>query len=76
KTLIYSAQKKGIPFLIDSRCEEIADGCKLFVDKKLYFDTTSLNISPNLKTINFRGIISKSDNLKIPFCSQSRHHAT
>lgn len=66
KTLIYSAQKKGIPFLIDSRCEEIADGCKLFVDKKLYFDTTSSNITPNLKTINFIGIISKSDKLKIP----------
>ena len=66
KTLIYSAQKKGIPFLIDSRCEEIADGCKLFIDKKLYFDKTSSNITPNLKTINFRGLISNTDKLEIP----------
>ena len=66
KTLIYAAQKKGVPFLIDSRCEEIADSCKLFVDKKLYFDTTSSNITPNLKTINFRGLISNKDTLKIP----------
>lgn len=66
KTLIYSAQKKGIPFLIDSRCEEIADGCKLFVDKKLSFEAINSNTLPNLKTINFRGLISNTDKLEIP----------
>ncbi len=66
KTLVYSAQKKGTPFLLDPRCEEIADSAKLFVDKKLTFDISYPKVLPNLKTINFRGIISKSTKLKIP----------
>ena len=64
KTLIYCAQKKNETFFLDSRCEEIADSCKMFVDKKMNFN--NIDVVPNLKTINFWSLISKSNKLILP----------
>ena len=64
KTLIYCAQKKNETFFLDSRCEEIADSCKMFVNKKMNFNNT--DVVPNLKTINFWSLVSKSNKLILP----------